>query len=313
MKRSLNLIVILWALLIIVVACFGNVTFAATNAGRTAADFLLIGQGARAAALGGAYTAISSGASAAYWNPAGLMSLEEGQISLGHFSWYQDISVEQLSAGMPISDDMAAAISITYIDYGKIEGYDMTGASTGQIAAYDWSGGLSLGYALNESIALGITAKYVNQRLDDVSASAFAADFGIKYSSSSFNLAAAVSNMGGDLKFDQVSEKLPALARVGVSVMPIAGALETSFEIEKRFQGDIMVRQGVELGFSDQYFLRAGYDYLPAQNGRALATGISLGAGLRFNAAELDYAFTPDDKATSENLHRFTLSFRFAN
>jgi len=295
-----------------VAALLGDVSLAATDVGRTAADFLLIGQGARAAGLGGAYTAVSTGATAAYWNPAGLASLNEKQVSLSHFSWFQDITVEQASFGMPVSDGLAAALSVTYVNYGTIEGYDLSGNPTGDIAAYDWVGGVSLGFSVTESVSLGLTGKIVNQRLDDLSASAFAADFGIRYSVDLFTIAATVVNLGSDLRFDQVPEKLPASARIGLQFMPISDAVVTSLELEKRFQGDLLIRQGFELGFSDQYYLRTGYDYLPAQNGRWLATSISFGAGVRFDFAEFDYAFTPNDKSTSEDLHRFTLTFRFS-
>ena len=68
----------------------------------------------------------------------------------------------------------------------------------------------------------------------------------------------------------------------------------------------------MELGFSDQYYLRAGYDYLPAQTGRWMATGLSFGAGVQFDFGGFDYSFTPNDKSTSENLHRFTLTLLFS-
>ncbi|MCX6835982.1 MAG: hypothetical protein NTW07_12820, partial [candidate division Zixibacteria bacterium] len=114
-----------------------------------------------------------------------------------------------------------------------------------------------------------------------------------------------------DITFDQTSEKLPTAARLGVMFRPFSEALAASMEIEQRFKGDLYVRQGLELGFDEMYFLRAGFDYLPAQDGRQLATGISAGAGLRLKFAEFDYAFTPNDKSTTEDLHRFTLTFLF--
>lgn len=311
-KRSLLRIILVRIIVAVVLAIFGEVTIAATNVGRTAADFLLIGQGARAAGLGGAFTAVSTGATAAYWNPAGLAAMDNGQVALGHFSWFQDISVEQASLGFPVSDGLVAAVSITYVNYGTIEGYDISGNSTGQIAAYDWSGGVSLGYSLTESLALGLTGKYINQRLDDLSASAFAADIGLKYDAEAFTLAATVANLGSKLTFDQVPESLPATVRLGLALQPFSGAVGTSLEFEKRFQGDFVIRQGIELGFSERYFLRTGYDYLPAQDGRWLATGLSLGAGARFDFAEFDYAFTPNDKSTTEDLHRFTVTFLFS-
>ena len=311
-KRSLSRIITAWTMLALVTFLSGDVSLAASDVGRNAADFLLIGQGARAAGLGGAYTAVSDGAVAAYWNPAGLTSLEDGQVSLGHFSWFQDITVEQASLGFPISESMAGAASVTYVNYGRIEGFDVSGNATGELSVYDWSGGLSLGYSISESISLGITGKYVSQRLDDLTASAFAADLGLRYVAPSFSLAVAVLNIGSELQFDRVPEKLLMSTRIGFSCAPFADGVLTSLELEKHVYGDLRIKQGFELGFDDQYYLRTGYDYLPAQNGRSLATRISIGAGVRLDLADIDYAFTPNDKSTAEDLHRFTLTFRFS-
>jgi len=309
--RSFLRTLIVMAILSVAFLFGGDGVSGATDVGRTAADFLMIGHGARAAALGGAYTAMASGPTAAYWNPAGLADLDQTGLSVGHFAWLQDIKVEQFSLGKPLGDRFSTALSATYVNYGQIDGYDVDGNAAGDLVAYDWVGGLSIGVGLTESFSVGMTGKYVNQRLDDISASAFAADFGVHYRAESFALGAAVVNVGSKMTFDQTAEKLPAALRVGVMVRPFSEALVTSLEVEQRFYGDLYVRQGLELGFSDQYFLRAGYDYLPAQDGRWLATGITLGAGLHLGMVEADYAFTPNDHSTSEDLHRFTLTFLF--
>lgn len=311
--RSFLRTLFIMAILSVTFLVAGGAASGATDVGRTAADFLMIGHGARAAALGGAYTALASGSAAAYWNPAGLSGLEQTGLSVGHFAWLQDIKVEQVSLGVPLADRFSGALSATCVNYGQIDGYDVDGNAAGALVAYDWVGGLSIGVGLSESFSLGLTGKYVNQRLDDISASAFAADFGVRYQAESFALGATVVNLGSTMTFDKTAEKLPAAMRVGAMFRPFSGALLTSLEVEQRFYGDLYVRQGLELGFSDQYFLRAGYDYLPAQDGRWLATGLSLGAGLRLGMVEADYAFTPNDRSTSEDLHRFTLTFLFGS
>ena len=312
LRNVLTKVIFIWLALMIVAALLGDVTLAASDAGRSAADFLEIGQGARAAGLGGAYTAVSEGAVAAYWNPAGMAGLEDFEVSLGHFSWYQDITVEQMSLAVPLSAGPVLGASITYVNYGTIDGYDALGNPTGDLSAYDLSGGVSLGMSFRDHWSAGFTAKVISQRLDEYSATAFAGDFGLKYNAGSFALAATVTNVGSDVQFDQTSENLPSAFHFGAAIYPFGGALTTSLDFEKKFEGDLIVRQGLELGFDDRYYLRTGYDYLPAQDGRELATALSLGAGLRYGFADIDYSFTPNDKSTSEDLHRFTLVLRLA-
>jgi hypothetical protein len=310
-RADVDKFILIWIIAMVLVALIGDVSLAATDVGRSAADFLMIGHGARAAALGGAYTAMASEATAAYWNPAGLTEIENAEVTLGHYAWFQDITVEQASLAFPLSERFFGAVSATYLNYGTIQGYDISGLPSDEISAYDLVGGISLGYAVTEQISFGLTGKYISQRLDDITASAFAGDIGLRYCAESFALGATLVNLGSDMKFDQVSETLPTAARFGVMFRPFSEALAASLDVEQRIHGDLYVRQGLELGFDERYFLRAGLDYLPAQDGRRLSTGLSAGAGLRLSFAEFDYAFTPNDKSTSEDLHRFTLTFLF--
>ncbi|MDA0378244.1 MAG: hypothetical protein O2899_02035, partial [Bacteroidetes bacterium] len=53
-----------------------------TKVGTTAAQFLKLGVGARAVAMGGSFVAESSDLSALYWNPAGLSKISGGALSL---------------------------------------------------------------------------------------------------------------------------------------------------------------------------------------------------------------------------------------
>jgi len=312
-KYSLTRLILVWIALIIFAALVGDVAVAGSDVGRTSADFLQIGQGARAAGFGGAYTAVSDGAVSAYWNPAGLAGLERTEVSLGHFSWFQDITVEQASFALPLDVGPVLAASITYVNYGTIDGYDAAGVPTGELTAYDWVGGISVGYPVTEALSVGLTGKFVNQRLDEYTASTFAADLAFKYRLAGFAVGGAITNIGGKMTFDTESEDLPSAARLGVAAMPFDGALIASLDVEQRFQGDLIVRQGCEFGFQERYFLRAGYDYLPGQDGQGLSTAISFGGGLKFDFADIDYAYTPNDKSTSEDLHRFSVILKLGH
>ena len=68
---------------IVTVIAFCTVTIQSVDA-RYTADFLTLGVGARALAMGGAGTALSDNAYAPYWNPAGLGQLTRYEVSFMH-------------------------------------------------------------------------------------------------------------------------------------------------------------------------------------------------------------------------------------
>ncbi len=306
--KMIKRILTVWVLLMVLVAVFGKVSIAASDAGQTSADFLLIGVGAGAAGMGGAYSAVAQGANSAYWNPAALTSTERPEFSLSHFAWYQDINLEHGAFAFPVSEKLSLGASITFLDYGTIDGYDATGASIGEVSSYDWQGGISAGYRLNDDWSVGVTAKFVNQKLADVSASTLAGDLGVRYEASKFTVAAVLANYGSSVKFDQYNEKLPSVARVAVSAAPFGERFMTAVDVEKKIYGDITIRHGIEVNFEHRYFIRGGYNYYPSDDVRPFGSGMSFGAGLRFSGAGLDYAYTPKDSYTSDDLHRFSLT-----
>lgn len=300
-----------WLILVLIVALFGKISVAETNNGQTAADFLLIGSGARAAGMGGAFTAVAEGVSTMYFNPAGLTEIDGGEVLLSHFAWYQDMSLEYGVFGYRLSDVTTAAVSITYFNYGTIQGYDFDGNPTDEIPAFDLAASVSFAYRASDRLSLGLTGKYVVQKIDDISGSTPAFDIGAMYGLGRFNLAAALSNIGPMVTFDGVSERLPAAGRLGLSVYPVEERLLASVELEKRYHGLTVFRQGFEYNFNEQYYLRAGYNYIPADDQRSLGTGVTFGAGLRFSTAEFDYAYTIEEKYSGEGIHRFTAVMRF--
>ncbi len=309
MKQKYFPIILLFSILII----NGNLS-AQSQAGRTTADFLLIGVGAKSAGMGGAYTAISDGADAAYWNPAGLTAIESGEVLLGHFNWYQDVSLEHGTFARKINDKTTFATSITYLNYGTIKRYGLNGEPlANDISVYDWAGAVSFGFEVADNLSLGFSAKYVNQKIDDLSGSAFAGDIGFKYTAPKFVIAGFMGNFGTKMNFNSIEENLPATARLGISFYPFSERFVTAIEAEKKVDGNTVVRHGVEYNFNKQYYIRSGYNYLMDEIDRGFSSNLSFGAGVVFNSAALDYAFTTSDAYTNESLHRFSLLFKFGN
>lgn len=67
-----------------------------------AAEFLNIGVGARAGAMGGAFSAVTDDASAGYWNPAGLRLLSRKQVGIMHSAQFgNEVKYDYVVFGSP--------------------------------------------------------------------------------------------------------------------------------------------------------------------------------------------------------------------
>lgn len=284
---------------------------AASNGGQTAADFLLIGVGASSAGMGGAYTALSEGAMSAFYNPAGLGGSSTKEVVVGHFAWFQDITLEHGSFAFALNDKTSLSASIVYLNYGTIKATNSLGAIIGEISAYDLVAGISVGSDVSDKLAVGLTAKLINQRLDNFNSATPAIDLGFRYDLGRADLAAVVSNLGGKIKFEGVEENLPTKVTVGLAGKLFSPSLLSSIDFEKRVHGDIVIRHGFEYNHDQQYFVRGGYNYFPQDDSRNLGSGLSFGAGVILNQMQIDYAVTLGDKYSPDDLHRFSVLFSF--
>ena len=70
---------------------FGQFVSDVSKRGTTAAPFLNISQGARAARMGSAFVAVADDPSAIFWNVAGLARLEKHGATFDHTLWFADI------------------------------------------------------------------------------------------------------------------------------------------------------------------------------------------------------------------------------
>ena len=61
--------------------------------GTIGGQFLKIGIGARAVAMGSAFVSVADDATAVYWNPAGIARIQKSVLSINHTTWLADISL----------------------------------------------------------------------------------------------------------------------------------------------------------------------------------------------------------------------------
>lgn len=153
--------------------------------------------GVDAAALGMSNAVVSqtTDVSSGYWNPAGLVHLEDQQIALMHSSYFANIAnYNYLAYAMPLDDKSAVGISLIRFgvddildttqlidDQGNIN-YDRI--STFSTADY----GLTFSYArtpqFSEGFSYGVNAKVIRRIIGDFASSwGFGLDAGIQYHS----------------------------------------------------------------------------------------------------------------------------------
>jgi hypothetical protein len=71
------------------------------NSGTSAANFLKIGVGGRATAMGGAITGQVDDPTSLFWNPAGIANARNIEFTVNHNDWIFDLTHSYITAVMP--------------------------------------------------------------------------------------------------------------------------------------------------------------------------------------------------------------------
>ncbi len=316
-----------------------------SRAGTTAAAFLSIGVGPRAAALGGAFTAVANDATALYWNPAGLAQLGSGELITAHSEWLADVSHDYVGVAMPLAGGVAGA-SVTVLGVPDMvvrteENQEGTGET---FDASDMAIGVTYGRRITDRFSLGASAKMIQQRIWHSSATGFAFDLGTQFRTDFFGgltIGAALTNFGTDLRLDGrdlrtsvdpdptqegnngeipadyalESWSLPLDFKLGVVMQPLAtrmNQLTVAIDALHPSSNYESLNLGAEYGFRERIYFRGGFQglFLPEREG-----GLSVGVGVRQplpyrnGLAKLDYAFR--DAGRLGRVHTIGLSVTF--
>jgi hypothetical protein len=79
------------------------------------------------------------------------------------------------------------------------------------------STGISLGYKINKNLSVGVTGKYVFEKIYVDEAAGLAFDFGTNFSKDNYSFAVVLSNLGSVDELKNQSSKLPTSVRIGGS------------------------------------------------------------------------------------------------
>ena len=294
-------------------------TGAAHAASRYAGEFLGLGAGARAAALGSAYLALADDATAGYWNAAGLSALSGRQVHLTHAEHFSGLIQRDFVAiarpgrllhGMALSLVRTGIDGIHFTELPDPQQPPSTDnrpliASTEQNA--DYALYLSGSRRLGARLSLGLSAKAMYRHVASITAYGFGLDLSARYQLSPLiALAANVRDATTTPIFwntDSTDRIQPSLLLGVAYAVPIAGGQTTAL-LSARSGGDTAVADvplNAGLEYRHPYIaLRAGLE-----EGRQ-----SFGLGLTpHHNLDLDLAYLQHDAL--EATYQLSASFRF--
>lgn len=297
------------------------------RAGTATLQFLKIGAGARAAAMGGSFVAMSGDASSLYWNPAAAARAESRQIVFSHIDWVVDIKHEFVGLVWPLSGTDALGVSLTSLHMQDMEETtEFAPRGTGNFFTFgDIALGLSYSRRMTDKFSFGLTLKYVEETLAELKTRGALVDIGTLYYTGyrSLRFAVTVSNFGGQLRpsgsfvrrdgttVDNFQEFAPPITfRFGVAMEIFEQAANTTtlaVQLNHPNDDNENLDFGVEYKWQRFVALRAGYQTSSEE------AAFSAGGGLKFKyagmVANLDYAFS--DFGRLGNVNRFEFSLEF--
>ncbi len=315
-----------------------------TKAGTAAGQFLKIPVGAKAMSMASTFTSIADDISALYWNPAGAVSLDRFEIGVTHTSWLAGINHNFLGLALPMGNNGIVGFAVDQLSSGDIETTTIEspkGTGTYYSAA-DLAISVSYARAIMDRVNIGVTAKYISQRIANTSAQTVGFDlgfllrtdfYGAKLGLAFQNFGPALQMSGSDLirtvDQDPASEinpvveadlktqsyALPASFRVSFSI-PVVGpdgvvpSTSSSFivSIDGIHLSDNPEHYsiGVEYGFFQTIFLRGGYIFNTDEEGLTLGGGVNVSLGA--SVVTFDYAYASFGVFTAVNV--FSLGIR---
>ncbi len=220
----------MWGTILLFMICSVS-SYAGT--GRTAAQFLDLGGGTRAAGMGDTFVAVSGDVIAAFWNPGGLASISEMQMTVSYMNYSamfgeasEGMYYGLTAFAMPVKDWGVFGTSLQIQDQGTMV---ITTDSPEPVGEEDlgmnWAWALCYADEVSDSLMAGINAKIIHQTLWTESDTAYAADIGVQYAVPvvPLKVGVALQNLGTGIQMtdEYQTQPLPRNLKIGLAVKVI--------------------------------------------------------------------------------------------
>lgn len=178
--------------IVTLILCFFALNLTAQTVRKYSNEFMNIGVDAAALGMSNAVTAHTSDVNSGYWNPAGLLNLEDNQLALMHSSYFANIANYDYAAfAMPLDDRSAVGVSLIRFAVDDILNTTQLIDEQGNInydrislfSTADY--GLTFSYARElpvQGLNYGVNAKVIRRIIGDFASSwGFGLDAGVQF------------------------------------------------------------------------------------------------------------------------------------
>jgi len=175
-----------------------------TKVGTSAAAFLRIPAGAKAIAMGSAFTAVADDGSAAFWNPGNLTVIDQPDLLIHYSPWLPGLQYGFISYTLPLHKQGVVSINVISLETDEM---DVTTVDepmgTGETyTAGSNAVGFTYARRLTDRFSIGTNLKFVQERIYHSTATGFACDIGTMFITPfrDVRLGVSISNVGTDLR-----------------------------------------------------------------------------------------------------------------
>lgn len=310
--------------------------------GAAGSSFLKIPIGTRATGMAGANGAAVNDLSCLFWNPAALVNVEGMSAMVEHNTWFANYGLSFAGVSLPLNEQFSVAASIVSLSSGDIEYTDMfnQGGTGTHYTVQDMSAQMTFSGRITDQFSFGVTAKYLNNKIANLSSGGFAFDIGTLYETGiqGIKIGFSIHNFGGEMEYSgqelrteaplynnslyqseldaaylSSTYSAPVIFRAGVSSEIYQ---EGDHEIIAAF--DFITHSDIpeQFAFGGEYvwkeFLsfRAGYNFNHDNNGVAFGVGLKYFTGGM--SGDFGYSMTPAMEI-DQLIHRIGISLNLGN
>ena len=275
--------------------------------------------------MGGAFVAVANDATTAFWNAGGLSRLPGNEFSVVHSEWLVNTNLNWLGLAIKLDGDNTIGLSVNQLAYGSeaITTVDQPNGTGQTWDAQDLAFSLSYARNLTDRFSIGGSVKYIQQRIYNENASAFALDIGLLFTTQlkGLRIGMNIANFGTEMKMDGKdllqpvdidpahtgnndnivsnlgtdSWTLPLIFTVGLGMDAVNTEdwrLTLASDAIYPNNQSSYLNLGSEIVWSNLVSLRVGYNSLFKE---AAEEGLTAGLGLNYNfgplAARVDYSY----------------------